>query len=97
MDQNQQQKKLKEAIELHNKGYIQSAEKLYREILMVNSSNKYALNYLSCILRAKEQYIQAIKNLEKAIFMDPSYVSAYFHLGHNHKDYYHEHNFQTHF
>jgi len=73
--------KLQKALELHQSGDIESAEKLYAEIIKKEPKNSEAL-HLFAILRAQEESWQdALELLEKALALTPENPGLYSSLG----------------
>ena len=69
------------AVEQHQKGYLQTAERLYREMLAIQPGNFYALHYLGILYMQGKKYDAAISYLEKAIAINPSDAHALYNMG----------------
>ena len=61
---------LQDAVALHNEGELDQAEAIYRQILAVDNSNFYALNFLGCLCRLRGLYSEGIELLKKAVAID---------------------------
>ena len=72
---------LQDAVALHNEGELDQAEAIYRQILAVDTSNFYALNFLGCLCRLRGLYSEGIELLKKAVEIDPLNVNCLVSLG----------------
>ena len=74
-------RQLQEAVELHNRGELDHAESIYRDVLAFDPNNFFALRYLGCLYRLKENYVEGIALLRKAVSLHPTDVDCLFNLG----------------
>ena len=74
-------RQLQEAVELHNRGELDHAESIYRDVLAFDPNNFFALRYLGCLYRLKENYVEGIALLRKAVSLRPTDVDCLFNLG----------------
>lgn len=83
---NEIKQRLEKAVELHRNGNLDQSEFLYKEILAIEPTNKYALNFLGCIKRHKRNFDEAVELLNKAVDSDPSDWTIYYNLGNVFRD-----------
>jgi len=69
------------AIEHHQKGNLQQAEDLYREILKIQPDNFYAIQYLGVLYIQRGNLDLAIEYIEKALQVNSSDSHGYYNLG----------------
>ena len=69
------------AVQNHKKNNLQSAEKLYKEILKTNPNFDGAYNNLGNVLHELGKHQKAISCYEKAIQIQPNYANAHYNLG----------------
>jgi len=69
------------ALQHHQKGDLEQAEHIYREILEVQPSNIHCYNNLGIILENKGQLDEAIIYYQKALQIVPDFVRSYYNLG----------------
>ncbi len=69
------------AAELHNKGDLKQARKLYEEILEIDKKNEKVHVLLGNILYYMGEGAEAEKHYLKATEIDPNYAIAYFNVG----------------
>ena len=71
---------LQKAVELHQNGALNEAEKLYRQILAAAPENADAWNMLGLVAQAKSLHEQAIECFEQAIKYAPQHFPLYFNM-----------------
>ena len=69
------------AVALHNQGELDKAEFIYREILAVDPNNFYALRFLGCLCRLKEEYFEGVELLKQAASLRPEDKDVFLNLG----------------
>jgi len=74
-------KKLQEALNLHKKGSLQEAKKIYTEILKKNPNDFNCLHYLGLIAKSNKEYFSAFELISHAIKINPNSSEAYYNLG----------------
>jgi tetratricopeptide (TPR) repeat protein len=74
------------ALEYHQRGDIQQAENIYREILNTEPDNFFALQYLGLIYYQRRNYDVAIEYINKALLVNPTDSHAYYNLGNIYKE-----------
>lgn len=73
--------KIQTALELHQKGNLDEAEKLYEEILSATPNDINALNLLGFLQIQTGKYKESVNYLKKAVELHPSFFDAWFNLG----------------
>ena len=81
MNQQEILQQLQAAVALHNKGELDQAELIYRNVLAVEADNFHALRFLGCLCRLKGAYVEGIDLLRKAVSLRPSDVDCIYNLG----------------
>ncbi len=76
---------LQKAIDLHNSGDLQQAEKLYRQILQQDPQNSDAHHLLGLIAYQVKKYDAAIACIEKALALKPSTSVYHLNIGNVYK------------
>ena len=74
-------KKIVQAITAHKDGKLDEAEKLYRQILKIDSENLDANNNLGILLHTVGKFKEAEKLYNNAIKVNPNFPEAYYNLG----------------
>jgi protein O-GlcNAc transferase len=74
------------AIKYHQAGDLQQAENIYKEILIAEPNNFYALHYLGILNYQLKNYEFAIDYIKKALQINPTVADAYYNLGNIYKD-----------
>lgn len=74
------------ALEYHQRGDIQQAENIYREILKIEPDNFSALHHLGLIYYQRRNYDIAIDYIKKALLVNPNNSHAYYNLGNIYKE-----------
>ena len=69
------------AIKQHQEGMLQQAEQLYRQVLMHEPENVYAMNLLGVVARQAGQNDSAVGWFHKALAIKPDFAEAYNNLG----------------
>ena len=69
------------AVQNHKKNNLQTAEKLYKEILKTNPNFEGAHNNLGNVLHELGEFQKAVSCYEKAIQINPNYANAHYNLG----------------
>lgn len=72
---------LKEGAELHMAGYLDDAERLYRQALELDDASAVAHNNLAFLLMQREDFEDAEHEYLRAIELSPTYSTAYTNLG----------------
>ena len=72
---------LNQAIELHKKGFLDQAKKIYAEIHLKNPTNFEIINLLGVIALQEKEFEKAINLIEKAIILNPHHHALYNNLG----------------
>ena len=72
---------LQKAVELHNQGYLDNAESIYRQILETAPQNHIVLNLLGLIAQAKNSHNQAIELFYRAQKQYPGEPMYAFNMG----------------
>lgn len=72
---------LNQAIELHKKGFLDQAKKIYTEIHLKNPTNFETTNLLGVIALQEKEFEKAINLIEKAIVLNPNHHALYNNLG----------------
>ena len=80
------EKTLKLAIENHKKNNFQEAEKLYKEILKINSGHFESIFLLGTLSIAIKNYDKAIQLLKEAILIQPKHAQSHNNLGAAYKE-----------
>ena len=75
------QSKLQEAIELHQRGQLAHARRLYHEILAVQPQHPKALHLLGVIAAQTGDQLQALELIDKALAIDSGDPVAHFNRG----------------
>jgi len=75
-----QEKTLDDALEHHQAGRLNEAERLYRGLLSTNPNHPMALHYLGLLAHQVGQYEPSIELISKAIAVMPDYVEAHCNL-----------------
>lgn len=75
------QVKLISALELHQKGNLDEAELLYKEVLNEAPNEINALNLLGTLQTNINKFEEAIHNLKRASEVDPKFFDVWFNLG----------------
>ena len=75
------QAQLKQAIELHKKGRLGAAQKIYEEILKKNPHNFDALHLLGVIAAQSNEHASAVDLITKAIAIKPNDARSHYNLG----------------
>jgi tetratricopeptide (TPR) repeat protein len=78
--------KIQLALEHHQSGNLLQAEKIYREILMEEQTNFYALQYLGILCYQLRNYDSATQYIRKALELNPTADDALYNLGNVYKD-----------
>lgn len=71
---------LQHALNLHNNGNLDDAERIYRQILETTPNNPDLLNLLGLIAQAKGVHQEAVELFYKAIKQTPNHAPLYFNL-----------------
>jgi tetratricopeptide (TPR) repeat protein len=74
---------LNAAISLHQRGNLQQAEQIYRQIISRHPKFAYAMNMLGVLLSQKKEHIEGGKFLKKAVGLEPDVVDYHINLGFN--------------
>lgn len=74
-------KELEQALNLHRRGQLDDAERLYQEILAVAPGRFDALQFLGMLELQKGRPEAAVELLAQALRIDPKHALAQFHLG----------------
>lgn len=69
------------AIELHQEGQFDQAEKIYQQVLEVKPEHPDALHYLGVLFHTRGQSEQAISFIRQAVSSNPAYPDAFNNLG----------------
>jgi len=69
------------AIQLHQQGKLDEAEKIYQQVLQVNSDHPDALHFYGVLSHQKGKHDLAVELIAKAIALNPDYSDAYNNLG----------------
>ncbi len=69
------------AVDLHQGGQMDEAEKIYRQVLQVKPNHPDALHYLGVLSHARGQSEEAITLIGQAVSSNPSYSYAFNNLG----------------
>lgn len=77
---------LQRAIVAHQRGDLDVAEPLYREILRRTPANADALHYLGVLLHRRGHGDEAVASVEAALAVVPDYPDAHNNLGNIHKE-----------
>jgi tetratricopeptide (TPR) repeat protein len=72
---------LHRALQLHTAGNLDGASTLYRQILVKDPENKYALFNLGQIAQTRGNFAAAIEKYRAAIAIDPKYGPALYNAG----------------
>ncbi|MEO5333454.1 MAG: tetratricopeptide repeat protein [Magnetococcus sp. YQC-5] len=72
---------IQQALQLHQSGQLQEAEKLYRQLLQQQPNNQDALNLLGFLFHQSGKRELAVEYINKAIAMDPGQPLFYNNLG----------------
>jgi predicted O-linked N-acetylglucosamine transferase (SPINDLY family) len=72
---------LDSAIEFHQKGFLNNAQKQYENIIKFDPNNFQAIHLLGVIFFQKKNYLKSIKLINKSININPNNFSAYNNLG----------------
>ena len=72
---------LQQARDFHRAGQLQHAEKLYKQVLLLESANAEALHQLGILAHQTGRHEIAVEMLSKALIARPDYVDAYNNLG----------------
>ncbi|MFV0627202.1 MAG: tetratricopeptide repeat protein [Alphaproteobacteria bacterium] len=70
----------RQAVQLHENGNLESAEKIYRQILETAPENPDVLNLLGLVAQAKGIHTEAIQLFYKAIKQAPTHAPFYYNL-----------------
>ena len=62
------------------------AEKIYKEILILDKNDFYALIFLGCLKRKKGFFSEGISLIERALKINPNSSIAYYNLGNVFRD-----------
>ncbi len=71
MNQDEVMQQFQSAVALHNKGELDQAETIYRQVLAVDADNFYGLKFLGSLLRLKRNLQESIFCLRKAVLFSP--------------------------
>jgi protein O-GlcNAc transferase len=74
-------KLLESAVDHHRNGRFDLAEKMYRDILSVQSDNFYALHFLGVLYTQLGRYDLAINHIKQALDSNPSDADGFYNLG----------------
>jgi Tfp pilus assembly protein PilF len=72
---------LNSAFEHLRSGNLTAAEVIYRQILLVQPANFYALHFLGVVYYRRKDFDNAIKHIKDALQHSPNYAEAYNNLG----------------
>ena len=72
---------LQQAINNHQEGRLEEAEKLYLKILKIQPTHPDANNNMGVLLQGFGRFDEAEESFNKAIELKPDYVDAYNNLG----------------
>lgn len=68
-------------LEIHRKGRLAHAQKVYEDVLNLQPNHFDALHMLGVIAAQAENYLQAVELIDRAIEINPDYAEAYFNRG----------------
>jgi tetratricopeptide (TPR) repeat protein len=71
------------ALQLHQRGHLQQAEQVYRQVLTQQPKFAYAMNMLGVLLSQKKDHIEGARLLQKAIKIEPDIAEYHINLGFN--------------
>jgi protein O-GlcNAc transferase len=74
------------ALALHQDGTLDSAEKLYREILLAQSDHEESLHLLGLIEFGRKNYSQGVELISRALSIFPNFKSAQYNLARCYED-----------
>lgn len=77
---------VKLAIELHQDGQMDQAEKIYRQVIQVKSDHPDALHYLGVLCHSKGQSEEAVSLINQAVSSNSAYPDAFNNLGNVQKE-----------
>lgn len=74
-------KKIENAFNSHQKGNLQEAEIIYRDVIHKNPKNSLALTLFATLLLQLDKDDESIEYFEKSILIDPRQAISYCNLG----------------
>lgn len=69
------------AIDLHQRGKYDRAEKIYKRILKANPDSVDALHFLGMLEHQRGKRVRAVELIQRALDLDPGYADAHNNLG----------------